>query len=53
MDQRYSFLWQRFLPYALLLSLTFALYGPTLYFHFVWDDFEYIIENSSPEKSKL
>ena len=37
--------WQRFLPYALLLSVTFALYATTLYFHFAWDDFAYIERN--------
>ncbi len=53
MDQRYSVLGfpekldgrQRFLPYALLLAVTFALYGATLYFNFVWDDLDYIVEN--------
>lgn len=53
MDQRYSFLtfserlepWQRFLPYALLLSVTLALYGITLYFQFAWDDVVYITQN--------
>src|SRR3990172_8218917 len=50
MDRRYSLLdfperldpWQRFLPYALLLIVTLALYGTTLYFSFVWDDFFYM-----------
>ncbi|MBI4442088.1 MAG: glycosyltransferase family 39 protein [Acidobacteria bacterium] len=37
--------WQKLLPYALLLSVTLALYGPTLYFHFVWDDNYYITTN--------
>lgn len=37
--------WQRTLPYALLLGVTFALYSATVYFGFVWDDFDYVIEN--------
>jgi len=37
--------WQKILPYALLLSITFALYGMTLYFGFVWDDWAYIVKN--------
>ena len=53
MDRRTSLLdfperldpWQRFLPYALLLIVTLALYGATLYFSFVWDDFFYIHRN--------
>ena len=53
MDRRYSFLsfperldrWQRLLPYALLLSVTLALYATTLYFDFVWDDDVYIWKN--------
>ncbi|OFW09128.1 MAG: hypothetical protein A3G20_08380 [Acidobacteria bacterium RIFCSPLOWO2_12_FULL_59_11] len=53
MDRRYSFLSfaerldrrQRLLPYALLLSVTFALYATTLYFDFVWDDDVYIRKN--------
>ncbi|MBI1955259.1 MAG: glycosyltransferase family 39 protein [Acidobacteria bacterium] len=50
MDRRYSFLsfperWHRLLPYALLLSVTFALYATTLYFDFVWDDVVYIRKN--------
>ncbi|MCH8269459.1 MAG: hypothetical protein IH846_18325, partial [Acidobacteria bacterium] len=36
---------QRFLPYALLLAVTFALYATTLYFNFVWDDIAYIERN--------
>jgi tetratricopeptide (TPR) repeat protein len=36
--------WQRLLPYALLLSVTFALYSTSLYFYFVWDDRFYILE---------
>ena len=37
--------WHKFLPYALLLSITFALYAATLFFGFVWDDYVYIVEN--------
>ena len=33
------------MPYALLLSITLALYGPSLYYGFVWDDFYYIQTN--------
>ncbi|MCZ6753414.1 MAG: glycosyltransferase family 39 protein [Acidobacteria bacterium] len=36
---------QRFLPYALLLAVTFALYATTLYFNFVWDDIAYVERN--------
>ena len=35
----------RLLPYALLLSIAFALYGPALYYEFVWDDFYYVNTN--------
>ena len=35
----------RFLPYALLLSIAFALYGPSLYYELVWDDFYYVNTN--------
>ena len=53
MDRRTSWLdfperlvsWQRLLPYALLLTVTLALYGPSLYFDFVWDDAVYIRTN--------
>ena len=53
MDERISLLefpertdsWHRLLPYGLLLTITFALYGPTLYFDFAWDDSLYIVEN--------
>src|SRR4051812_7313189 len=38
-------LWQRLLPYALLVSITFALYSATLYFNFIWDDSLYVFEN--------
>ncbi|MGH9786104.1 MAG: hypothetical protein ACRD88_18190, partial [Terriglobia bacterium] len=52
-DRAYSLLgfterlkpWQGFLPYALLLSVTFAVYGETLYFNFEWDDHLYIERN--------
>ena len=37
--------WRRFLPYGLLLAITFALYGMTVYFEFVSDDIGYILEN--------
>ena len=37
--------WRRLAPYALLLSITLALYGPSLYYGFVWDDFYYIHTN--------
>jgi hypothetical protein len=37
--------WRRLLPYALLLSITVALYGPSLYYDFVWDDWYYIATN--------
>ncbi|MGH9660177.1 MAG: hypothetical protein ACRD96_16630, partial [Bryobacteraceae bacterium] len=37
--------WQRLLPYALLLIVTLTLYGPTLYFDFVWDDDYFITTN--------
>lgn len=37
--------WQKFLPYVVLLSVTLALYGSTLYFQFVWDDGEYLHKN--------
>ena len=37
--------WQHVLPYALLLSVTFALYGESLYFNFEWDDVLYIQQN--------
>jgi hypothetical protein len=52
-DRAYSLLgfterlkpWQEFLPYTLLLSVTFAVYGETLYFNFEWDDHLYIERN--------
>ncbi len=37
--------WRQILPYALLLSVTFALYGSSLYFDFVWDDVAYVEKN--------
>ena len=37
--------WQRFISYTLLLSVTFALYGVTVYYGFVWDDFTYVVRN--------
>lgn len=37
--------WQRALPYAVLIAVTFALYGPSLYFDFAWDDTNYILNN--------
>ena len=37
--------WQKLLPYVLLLTITFAIYGPSLYFDFIWDDFYYIERN--------
>ena len=37
--------WQALLPYALLLSVTFAVYGATVYFQFVWDDIYYVGRN--------
>ncbi|MBI4464602.1 MAG: glycosyltransferase family 39 protein [Acidobacteria bacterium] len=37
--------WRHFFPYALLLSVTFALYVPALYFEFVWDDVVYVQNN--------
>ena len=37
--------WQKLLPYAVLLSVTLALYGSTVYFNFVWDDGYYIGKN--------
>ena len=37
--------WQRVLPYALLLSVTFAVYGESLYFSFEGDDYLYIERN--------
>ena len=50
MDRRTSLLdfperlvsWPKLLPYVLLLSVTLALYSPSLYYGFVWDDFVYI-----------
>ncbi len=33
------------LPYALLISVTSALYAVTLYYEFVWDDWVYIVQN--------
>lgn len=53
MDERISLLefperivsWQRVLPYAVLVSATLALYGPSLYFDFAWDDTNYILDN--------
>src|SRR5258706_15621212 len=42
--------WHRILPYALLLSITAALYGATLYFDFVWDDFYYVLQNYGIQK---
>src|SRR5262247_2080484 len=39
--------WKKLLPYAVLLSITFALYGVTLYFNFVWDDRAYVVENGA------
>jgi len=32
-------------PYVLLAAVTFALYAPSLYFDFVWDDFAYVVQN--------
>ena len=37
--------WQGFLPYALLASVTFAVYGATLYYDFQWDDAFYVVDN--------
>jgi protein O-mannosyl-transferase len=37
---------QLFLPYLLLLSITLALFGSTVYYNFVWDDFHYVLENT-------
>ncbi|MBI3934269.1 MAG: glycosyltransferase family 39 protein [Acidobacteria bacterium] len=37
--------WGKVLPYALLLGVTLGLYGASLYFYFVWDDFAYIVKN--------
>jgi len=37
--------WSRLLPYALLLCIAFALYAPSLYYEFVWDDFYYVSTN--------
>ena len=37
--------WQRVLPYLFLGAVTSALYGPSLYFDFVWDDTNYILNN--------
>jgi len=37
--------WQRWLHCAFLVSATFALYGASLYFNFVWDDFGYVMKN--------
>ena len=37
--------WQKLIPYAVLLSVTFAVYGTTVYFQFVWDDAYYIARN--------
>lgn len=37
--------WRQILPYALLLSVTVALYGSSLYFDFVWDDVAYVEKN--------
>ena len=53
MDQPYSIFkfperldsWRKVLPYALLLSVSFALYGITAYFQFVWDDVVYVTRN--------
>jgi tetratricopeptide (TPR) repeat protein len=36
---------RRFLVYAILLCATGALYAATVYFGFVWDDFDYVVEN--------
>lgn len=53
MDRQISFFcfpekldsWRKLLPFALLLSVTFALYATTLYFRFVWDDEFYVLQN--------
>ncbi len=53
MNQRISFpvfserlvSWGGFFSYALLLAVTFVLYGPTVYFDFVSDDIGYVVEN--------
>jgi len=37
--------WRQIFPYALLLSVTFALYGASLYYDFVWDDVAYVEKN--------
>jgi tetratricopeptide (TPR) repeat protein len=37
--------WGRLLPYALLLAIVFALYSPSLYYEFVWDDAHYVTTN--------
>ena len=52
-DQRDTFLslriqpasWHPVLPYAALLTVTFLLYGTTIYFQFVWDDVVYVTQN--------
>jgi len=37
--------WRRCLPYALLVSVTLAIYLRTLAYGFVWDDAQYIVDN--------
>lgn len=37
--------WGKLLPCGLLLGIAFALYGPSLYYEFVWDDFYYVTTN--------
>jgi hypothetical protein len=38
-------LWEGPVPYVLLTAVTLALYVPSLYFDFVWDDFAYVVNN--------
>ena len=37
--------WQGILPYALLASVSFAVYGGSLYYDFQWDDAFYVADN--------
>jgi protein O-mannosyl-transferase len=45
--------WQKLLPYAVLLSVTAAVYGATLYYRFVWDDIYYIGRNFRVQELSL
>jgi hypothetical protein len=45
--------WHKAVPYGVLLGVTVAVYGVTAYFHFVWDDVYYIVQNVNIQELSL